>query len=63
MKHPNKYPVKKTDTEWREQLNANEYSILRKKGTEPPFSGKYNNFFDNGSYSCKGCGQKLFNSK
>ena len=43
MKNPNNYPVKKTDTEWREQLNANEYKILREKGTEYPFTGIYNN--------------------
>lgn len=63
MKHPNKYPVKKTDTEWREQLNANEYSILRKKGTEYPFTGIYNNHFDNGTYVCKGCNARLYKSE
>ena len=63
MKHPNKYPVKKTDTEWREQLNANEYSILRKKGTEYPFTGIYNNHFDNGTYVCKGCNALLYKSE
>ena len=39
MKNPKNYPVNKTDTEWREQLNANEYKILREKGTEYPFTG------------------------
>ena len=52
---PDNYPVKKTDTEWREQLSANEYKILREKGTEYPFTGLYNNHFDKGTYVCKGC--------
>ena len=46
----------------KKKLTSEEYKILRKKGTEAPFSGKYNDFFQNGTYSCKGCGQKLFNS-
>ena len=44
-------------------LTPEEQHILKDKGTEAPFSGKYNDFFQNGIYSCKGCGQKLFNSK
>ena len=63
MKHPNKYPVKKTDAEWREQLNADEYKILREKGTEYPFTGIYNNHFDKGTYVCKGCNALLYKSE
>jgi len=50
------------EEDWEKKLTSEEYKILRKKGTEAPFSGKYNDFFQNGTYSCKGCGQKLFNS-
>ncbi len=52
-----------SDNEWKEKLNSEEYRILRQKGTEIPFSGKYNNHFELGFYLCKGCGQKLFHSK
>ncbi|NER17697.1 peptide-methionine (R)-S-oxide reductase MsrB [Spongiivirga citrea] len=57
-----KYPVQKTEEEWKQQLNAEEYSVLRKKGTERPFTGKYNSHYDAGTYSCKGCDTKLFES-
>ena len=63
MKNRDNYPVKKTDTEWREQLSANEYKILREKGTEYPFTGLYNNHFDKGTYVCKGCDALLYDSK
>ena len=63
MKNPDNYPVKKTDTEWREQLSANEYKILREKGTEYPFTGLYNNHFDKGTYACKGCNALLYESE
>ena len=44
------------------QLNPLEYEVTQNKGTEPPFSGKYNNFSEAGAYHCKCCDQKLFNS-
>ena len=52
-----------SEEDWGKKLTFEEYRVLKKKGTEAPFSGKYNDFFQNGIYSCKGCGQKLFNSK
>ena len=55
--------LKFSEEEWKQKLSSEEYRVLRKKGTEAPFSGKYNAFFDKGIYTCKGCGQKLFNSK
>ena len=55
--------IEKTDQEWREQLTAEEYEIARKKGTEAPFSGKYNDCHDDGLYRCKGCGNPLFDSQ
>jgi peptide-methionine (R)-S-oxide reductase len=44
------------------QLTSVEEKIILKKGTEPPFTGKYNGFFEAGYYSCKHCGSQLFNS-
>ncbi len=51
-----------TEKDWKEKLTPEEYYILREKGTERPFSGKYNDFFEKGSYVCAACGNKLFNS-
>lgn len=55
--------VTKNDKEWREQLTPEEYYILREKGTERPFTGKYNLHFENGTYHCAACGSKLFDSE
>lgn len=54
------YPVKKSESEWKEQLSEEQYRILRQKGTEAPHSGKYNMHFDNGEYHCAACEAKLF---
>ncbi|WP_340076542.1 peptide-methionine (R)-S-oxide reductase MsrB [Leptobacterium sp. I13] len=58
----NKYPISKTEEEWKAQLSNEEYRVLRQKGTEYPHTGKYNLHFDDGSYTCKGCGTQLFES-
>ncbi len=55
--------LKKTDNEWRTQLSSEQYSVLRKKATEAPFSGEYDSVFDPGMYICVACGAKLFDSK
>lgn len=60
--NPNQPKVVKTDEDWRKQLSDEEYRILRKAGTELPFSGKYNLFFEEGNYHCKACGELLFES-
>ena len=52
--------IVKTDQEWKEILSNEEYYITRQKGTEPAFSGKYDQLYDKGDYVCKGCGEKLF---
>ena len=52
----------KTDAQWREQLDAEQYRVTRQAGTEPPFSGKYANHHDNGIYHCMCCQQPLFSS-
>lgn len=55
-------PLKLTDEEWKQKLSAEQYNILRQKGTERPYTGKYNAHFDNGNYVCAGCGLELFSS-
>lgn len=52
----------KTDKYWRENLSPEEYHILREKGTERAFTGKYNDFYEKGYYVCAACGHKLFTS-
>jgi peptide-methionine (R)-S-oxide reductase len=45
------------------KLSKDQYNICHDKGTEPPFSGKYDNFWQAGDYTCAVCGLTLFNSK
>lgn len=52
-----------TDPEKYNELTPQEASIILKKGTEPPFSGEYNNFYKDGYYHCKQCNQRLYRSK
>ena len=54
--------IVKSDSEWREQLNADEYYVTREKGTERPFTGKYNDCKKQGTYKCVCCGEPLFSS-
>lgn len=54
--------IDKTDAEWRAQLDPEQYRILRQKGTERAFTGKYWNTRDPGVYRCAGCGEPLFES-
>ena len=55
-------PVAKTDEEWRSELSPEQYAVLRRAGTEPPFSGKYVHVKDDGTYRCAACGTELFRS-
>ena len=51
-----------TEADWKERLSADEYHVMREKGTERPHTGVYNDVNDEGTYKCKGCGAKLFDS-
>lgn len=55
-------PIYPSEKLWKIKLSEPAYHVMREKGTEPPFSGKYNHFFEKGEYVCAGCGQKLFAS-
>ncbi|MDL5049687.1 peptide-methionine (R)-S-oxide reductase MsrB [Oscillatoria amoena NRMC-F 0135] len=54
--------IVKTEQEWKEQLTAEQYYILREKGTERAFTGKYLLNKDEGVYKCAACGNPLFKS-
>ena len=55
--------IQKSEAEWRKELSPEEYYILREKGTERAFTGKYNDFKGDGVFHCAGCQQALFDSK
>jgi len=54
--------IVKSDEEWRRTLTAEQYRVTRECGTEPPFTGKYYHFKDEGTYLCVACGNELFSS-
>lgn len=54
--------LNKTNEEWKVELDPESYYVLREKGTERPFTGKYYQHKDAGTYVCKGCGVALFTS-
>jgi peptide-methionine (R)-S-oxide reductase len=52
----------KSEKDWRKELTAEQFEILRQKGTEPAFTGKYLKNKETGKYLCAGCGSELFTS-
>lgn len=54
--------IKKTDAEWKAELTPEQYRVLREKGTERAFTGKYNIHKEKGMYVCAGCNSPLFSS-
>jgi peptide-methionine (R)-S-oxide reductase len=55
--------VEKTEAQWREELSADEYHVLREKGTEGAFTGAYWDSKGEGMYRCRACGEQLFSSE
>ena len=55
--------IENDDENWREKLTKEQYRVLREKGTEPPFTGKYWNNHEKGIYKCAACGEPLFGSE
>lgn len=54
--------IAKTEEQWREELSPEQFEVLRRKGTEPPFTGKYVYNKDDGIYRCGACSAELFDS-
>lgn len=54
--------IQRTDAEWRAILTSEQYHVLREKGTDSPYMGKYYLHHEKGVYTCAGCGAELFTS-
>ena len=64
--HPHddpRYPVRKTDEQWRAELSPVQYQVARQAATERAFTGQYWDHWADGAYRCVGCGQVLFASE
>ncbi len=57
------YPIKLTEAQWKEKLSPEQYNILRKKGTEVACTGKYDHFFQKGTYYSAASLQPVFGSE
>ena len=57
-----KFEVEKPDAEWRRQLSAAQYDVLRRRGTEPPYSSPLDHEKRKGTFACAGCDLPLFSS-
>jgi peptide-methionine (R)-S-oxide reductase len=55
--------IQKTEEQWQSELNELEYKVLRQAGTERPFSGKYYEHSEKGTYKCRACQHTLFSSE
>ncbi|PYV58806.1 MAG: peptide-methionine (R)-S-oxide reductase [Acidobacteria bacterium] len=58
-----KTKINKTEQEWQKELSPEQFHVTRRAGTEPPFTGKYWNSKEAGTYKCVCCGQPLFSSE
>jgi methionine-R-sulfoxide reductase len=65
MEHNNdkKYQVQKSEQDWKKDLSTDQYYVLREKGTERAFTGKFYLHKDKGTYTCAACGNELFTSE
>ncbi len=54
--------IRKSEDDWRNELSPEQFEILRKKGTERAFTGKYNEWKEKGVFLCAACGNELFSS-
>ncbi len=54
--------INKSDEEWKEILTPEQYRVMRHKGTEPAFAGRYHDSHEKGMYRCASCGEELFSS-
>ncbi len=54
--------IKKSDAQWQKELTPEQYAVMRKKGTERAFTGKYVDNHESGMYRCASCGNPLFDS-
>lgn len=59
----NELEVQKTEIQWKETLSPDAFCVMREKGTEYAFTGKYNEFYEKGIYTCAGCDSPLFDSE
>jgi peptide-methionine (R)-S-oxide reductase len=57
-----KYPLEKSEGQWKEDLGVEKYRVLREKGTERPHTGTYNLHYEQGTYCCGACSEPLFES-
>ena len=62
-KEKSSFEVSKSQDEWKKELDGLTYHVTREKGTEPAFSGKYDKFYEKGTYHCSNCGALLFSSE
>jgi len=60
---PERFPVTKTDAQWKTQLGSAAYDVLRHEATERPFSSPLNDEHRSGIFHCKGCDNALYSSK
>jgi peptide-methionine (R)-S-oxide reductase len=54
--------VKKSEEEWRRELTPEQYEVVRRKGTEAPFSSELNDVKEPGTFKCVACGEPLFDA-